>query len=112
MSDQAERTVACPVTGNPECKESWCRLNERCYLDHERAHGRAPTESTDIPCATLMVGDLEFVSQADGSVLVVTDARTRFHRVERSSAAQLYVWRCYTCRTIGQIWYEARRSAW
>ncbi len=49
-------------------------------------------QTTDIPCATLMLGDLEFVSQADGSVLVVTDQKMRFHRLEVPNPAQLYVW--------------------
>lgn len=52
----------------------------------------AATQTTDIPCATLMVGDLEFVSQTDGSILVVTDQKMRFHRVEGAIAKQLYVW--------------------
>ena len=40
MSDKPESqtTVPCPVTGNPECKETWCRINDRCYLDHEVVH--------------------------------------------------------------------------
>jgi hypothetical protein len=29
-----QTTVACPVTGNPECKEPWCQQRDpaRCYL--------------------------------------------------------------------------------
>ena len=51
----------------------------------------AEPQTTDIPCATAMFGNLEFVSQSDGSVLIVSGEQ-RFHRVEFAAADQLHVW--------------------
>jgi len=39
-----------------------------------------------------MVGGMEFVSQSDGSMLIVADPSRRYLRVEEHQAAQLFVW--------------------
>ncbi len=64
-------------------------------LEQSRRDGDSYTTDTtlsDIPCATLMIGSVEFVSQSDGSILIVSDPRNRYSRVEEMQAEQLSIW--------------------
>jgi hypothetical protein len=46
MSDM-KTTVACPVTGNPECKEPICK-SQGCYLQSLRSGGWSDAELQDL----------------------------------------------------------------
>lgn len=64
-----------------EAREHYARLADKPQMS-----------VSDNPCATLMIGGVEFVSQGDGSVLMVADPTARYSRVEEHQVMQLFVW--------------------
>lgn len=47
---------------------------------------------SDIPRATLMLGAVEFLSMADGNLLIYDNAPGRCQRLDEHQSEQLFVW--------------------